>query len=223
MEWLVDWLQELIYTLPAIIVALSFHEFGHAYAAYRMGDPTARNEGRMTLNPLAHVDPIGMLMMVLFHFGWAKPVPVNPRNYRSYRKGELVVSLAGVTMNLILACIGALLLQTLIAVFGAKVFTVVALQKINSLLTYFVLLNCCLLVFNLLPVYPLDGFHVAEVLLAKHLGPKPFIFLRKYGNILLIGIIILGRSGAFSVVGSAASAVAYGVMWLFGKLFSLFV
>ncbi|MCH5278478.1 MAG: site-2 protease family protein [Christensenellaceae bacterium] len=222
MEWLIEWLQELIYTLPAIIIALSFHEFGHAYAAYKMGDPTARNEGRLTLNPLAHVDPIGMLMMVIFHFGWAKPVPVNPRNYRSYRKGELVVSLAGVTMNLLLACIGALLIQVLITTCGIKVFTVGALQKIYLVLYYFVLLNCCLLVFNLLPIYPLDGFHVAEVLLAKYLGPKPFIFLRKYGNFLLIGIILLGRTGSFSIVGIAANAVANGVMGLFGLIFSLF-
>ena len=100
-----EYVLQKLYTLPAIVIAFTLHEWGHAYSAYRMGDPTARNLGRMTLNPLAHIDPIGFLMMVVVGFGWAKPVPVNPNNYRNYRAGELVVSLAGVTVNLILAII----------------------------------------------------------------------------------------------------------------------
>ena len=100
-------LESILYTLPAVLIALTFHEFAHAYVAYKNGDPTARNLGRMTLNPLAHLDVWGFVCMLLVGFGWAKPVPVNPNNYRNYKKGELTVSLAGVTMNLIIGIIGA--------------------------------------------------------------------------------------------------------------------
>lgn len=86
-------LRNALYVVPAILISLTFHEFGHAYAAYKMGDPTARNLGRMTLNPLAHIDPIGFILLVLFGFGWAKPVPVNPRNYKTSRKEKLLFPL----------------------------------------------------------------------------------------------------------------------------------
>ena len=102
-----DLLESLIYVLPAVIIALTFHEFGHAYVANLNGDPTARIMGRMTLNPFKHIDPLGFLCMMLIGFGWAKPVPVNPNNYRDYKKGELTVSLAGVGMNLLLALFGS--------------------------------------------------------------------------------------------------------------------
>ena len=88
--------------MPGILVGLSFHEWGHAYAAYKRGDPTARNLGRMRVNPLAHIDPLGFLSLLILGFGWAKPVPVSTRNFKSPRKDELIVSLAGITVNLIL-------------------------------------------------------------------------------------------------------------------------
>lgn len=203
--------------VPGIIVAFSFHEWGHAYAAYKMGDPTARNLGRMTLNPLAHIDPIGFLMMVIAGFGWAKPVPVNPNNYRNYKQGELVVSLAGVTMNLILALISTTALALIIK-FGEGVFYMNgsfyyirgvaggALITGLDLLAQFTIFNIALMVFNLLPVFPLDGFHVAEVLFSKVIGHKPFLFLRNYGQFILIGILVLGRFG-FSLVGTVAGGI----------------
>lgn len=111
-----DLLESLIYVLPAVIIALTFHEFGHAYVANLNGDPTARIMGRMTLNPIKHIDPLGFLCMMLIGFGWAKPVPVNPNNYRDYKKGELTVSLAGVGMNLLLALFGSVCMSAAIAV-----------------------------------------------------------------------------------------------------------
>ena len=157
LENITSFLRNALYVVPAILISLTFHEFGHAYAAYKMGDPTARNLGRMTLNPLAHIDPIGFILLVLFGFGWAKPVPVNPRNYNNFKKGEIVVSLAGVTMNLILAVVGAMILYTMLAVNGYKMMTDSVLSTIAIILYYFVGLNCGLIVFNLIPIPPLDG------------------------------------------------------------------
>jgi len=211
---------EFLYVVPGVIIALSFHEWGHAFAAYKMGDPTARNLGRMTINPLAHIDPMGFLMMVIVGFGWAKPVPVNSNNYRNYKLGELVVSLAGVTMNLILAIIGSIVFCILLklnasgAIEGSGSF-VTGL----GMLTRFIFLNLCLLVFNLLPVYPLDGFHVAEVLLSKPLGTKPFVFLRNYGQYILIGILLLGRFSSFSPIGYVAGLLHSGIMGILYPLF----
>lgn len=202
-----DFIESLLYTLPAVLISLSFHEFGHAYAAYKNGDPTAHNEGRMTLNPLAHIDIFGFIMMILVGYGWAKPVPVNPRNYRNYKKGEIMVSLAGVTMNLILAFVGALALAIVIAICGVQATLSGAAGKIANLLTSFIMINCALTVFNLLPVYPLDGFHVAETLLAPRLGYKPFVFIRRYGYYILIGLMMLSRTGNLSLIGRASLAI----------------
>ena len=94
---------QFLYILPAILIGLTVHEWAHAYAAYRLGDPTAKNLGRMTLNPLAHIDPIGFAMLLLVGFGWAKPVPVSPRNFKHYRRDDIIVSLAGITMNILIA------------------------------------------------------------------------------------------------------------------------
>lgn len=211
MEGILDYLVSRLFILPAVIIGLSFHEWGHAFAAYKMGDPTARNLGRLTLNPLKHIDPMGFIMMIIFGFGWAKPVPVNPRNYRNYKVGEIVVSLAGVTMNLIIALISSLVCAAYFKYADASFIMSPAGNKIQLIIYYFIFVNLALLVFNLIPIYPLDGFHVAEVLLSKPLGPKPFLFLRNYGQYILIGILLLGKSG-FSLVGFFA-----------GKLYSLFI
>ena len=93
----------MLYRVPAVIIAISFHECAHAYAAYRCGDPTARNLGRMTLNPVAHFDPVGLVMLLIARFGWAKPVPINTRNFKNPRRDEIIVALAGVATNLLIA------------------------------------------------------------------------------------------------------------------------
>ncbi len=226
-------LLQILQTLPGIIIAFSFHEWGHAYAAYKMGDPTARNLGRMTINPLAHIDPIGFLMMIVAGFGWAKPVPVNPNNYRNYRLGELVVSLAGVTMNLLLALAGTFALVLIAKLNGmgfrleeSAIYFLGTANLSGGMLTFlnilisFVTFNLALVVFNLIPVYPLDGFHVAEVLLSKVLGPTLFKFLRNYGQFILIGILLLSRFG-FSFVGSVSGWMFRGLLRLMLMLFGM--
>ncbi len=179
--------------LPVMLLSLTLHEWGHAFAAHLCGDDTARNFGRMTLNPLAHIDPIGFLMLLFVGFGWAKPVPVNSRNYRNYKAGEAIVSLAGVAMNLLLV----LLFSGLYLLFGWLSIKTGA-QWMRSKFLWFVLymgisLNVTLFLFNLLPIYPLDGYHIFELLLAKRLPMKVFLFLRRYGSFILIGIFLLMR------------------------------
>lgn len=174
---------------PGRILAISAHEYAHAWVADRCGDPTARMYGRLTLNPLKHLDWVGTLMMLLLGFGWARPVPVNPNNFRNYRKDDLKVSLAGITMNLILFALGFI---------AVSVFAIAAVVKtgrtdfyeliryavnlnpdfisamlgtipgyIYQMLVYFVYVNISLAIFNLLPIPPLDGYHVLNDLLLR--------------------------------------------------------
>jgi len=205
-----NFLLELLYRLPAVLVALSFHEWGHAYAAYRLGDPTARNLGRMTVNPFAHIDPIGFVMMILVRFGWAKPVPVNPRNFKKFRRDDAIVSLAGITMNFILA------LAALIAIY---VFALAEVTNpiLANILFYFLSINLSLMVFNLLPIPPLDGSHVAESLLIRKTGPKPFLFLSRYGSIILLVLLITGIISG--VLGFVVNGILTGLTWLFDRVF----
>ena len=212
LENITSFLRNALYVVPAILISLTFHEFGHAYAAYKMGDPTARNLGRMTLNPLAHIDPIGFILLVLFGFGWAKPVPVNPRNYNNFKKGEIVVSLAGVTMNLILAVVGAMILYTMLAVNGYKMMTDSVLSTIAIILYYFVGLNCGLIVFNLIPIPPLDGSRILFAIL-----PNKFYFgIMKYERYIMIAMFLLLLTGALTTPLSYLSNLIYNA---FNKFF----
>ena len=192
-----------MYMIPVMLISLTLHEWAHAYAAYRCGDPTARNLGRMTLNPIAHIDPIGFLSLLVFGFGWAKPVPVNSRNYRNYRVGEIVVSLAGVAMNFLLV----LLTSVILIVLGRNYRQALMNDALMSILLYFLSLNVTLMVFNLIPVYPLDGYHVFELLFARVLPSRVFFFLRRYGNMILIGLLLLFSYGDFSPISAVRSWV----------------
>lgn len=208
-------ISSLIYVLPAVIIALSFHEFGHAYVANLNGDPTAKMMGRMTLNPLKHIDLFGFVCMLLVGFGWAKPVPVNPNNYRNYKKGEITVSLAGVFMNLLLALVGTIFLSAVFAInINAGTIGTLSAERMITLLVTFISINCCLMFFNLIPIYPLDGFHVAEVLLSKYIGSRVFMFIKQYGQYILFALIIIGSRTGLSLVSIAAE-------WLREGLYSL--
>jgi len=154
----------------ALVFALVLHELGHAAAALYFGDDTAKKMGRLTLNPLAHLDPLGTLLLLFIGFGWAKPVPINPLKFRNYRLGLFVVSIAGIAVNLTLSVLSALALKALIAYAPEQVLA--AFRGQNTLLGslalalyYFSSLNLVLAVFNLLPIPPLDGSKILQSLL----------------------------------------------------------
>ena len=188
-----------IYSFVAFAFAISFHEWAHAFAAYRLGDPTARNAGRMTLNPFKHIDLFGTLMLLVFGFGWAKPVPVNPRNYKNLIRDDIIVSLAGVSVNMLLAFVFMPLSLYLVQISLEQ--QSIVLSVLAAMVDYFVFINITLAIFNLIPVPPLDGSHVLEDLLIRKVGPKPFIWMRNNSRYLLIGVLIILRiTGVLSLV-----------------------
>lgn len=150
----------LLVGIPGVLLAITFHEFAHGYAAYKLGDNTAKNEGRLNLNPLNHLDPIGTLMLLLAGFGWGKPVHVNPTNYTrkmSMEKGEAIVSVAGPLTNIILAFILALIYEALIKFASAEFLVSTVGYVIKLIIESAISINIGLGVFNLIPLPPLDG------------------------------------------------------------------
>lgn len=188
--------------LGALVVAITIHEFAHAWTADRLGDPTPRLQGRLTLNPLAHLDPIGTLMLLVARFGWGKPVQFDPFNLRNPRRDSAIISLAGPVSNLILATIASLLLNILFTV-RVSLFTVPFLGIIIYLMTNFlpllITMNVILAVFNLVPVHPLDGFKIVGGILPKEYA-RQWYELEPYGMIFLIFLVfpLLGPTAPIS-------------------------
>ena len=194
----------------AILLALSMHEFAHAYVAYKQGDNTARLSGRMTLNPLAHLDPIGAILLVLIGFGWAKPVECNPNNFRNYKSGMVKVSIAGVVVNLITAIIFSLLY--VLAFNFADQTTTIGFFLVQFCL-YMCMISFVLGIFNLLPIPPLDGYSLLTALVKVD---NPFmVFMRKYGLIVLIIILI---SPIFDIVADFIFGATIGQLILLWSL-----
>jgi Zn-dependent protease len=172
----------------ALVISLSVHEFGHAAVAYLFGDDTALRAGRLTLNPLAHIDPIGLLMVVFVGFGFAKPVPTNPRNFRS-RWAELAVSSAGPGMNLVLAASAVNLY------FFARHLGYLDGPGPQNFFLYLTLINLVLMVFNLIPLGALDGHYILPYFLSRRLGAAYLQLNAQYGNMILMGLMLLSMAG----------------------------
>ena len=153
-----DWLMEKLMILPGILIGLSFHEFGHAWVSTKLGDPTPKLQGRVTINPLAHIDPVGMVCLLFCGFGWGIPVQINPSYYKNRRRDEILVGFAGVAMNLILAIVFSLLVR--LGYMSYQVIGAEAGSILTQILINVVAINVVLMVFNLLPVPPLDGFGI---------------------------------------------------------------
>lgn len=188
-----DSIGQILMLLPVILLALTLHELGHAWVAERCGDSTARLAGRMTLNPLAHIDILGLIMIFVIRFGWAKPVPVNPANLRNPRRDMILVAAAGPAANLILAFLSALAVRLMFELFGESQFLYGGQgQGVITLLQYSVLLNLYLMVFNLLPIPPLDGSRV----LGNLLPYRQLVVYERYaahGPLILFGLVMLGN------------------------------
>jgi Zn-dependent protease len=200
---MLDNIFEIAWSIPAVLIAITFHEYSHGMMAYKMGDSTAAEAGRLTLNPLAHLDPIGTLMLLLFRFGWAKPVPVNFNRLNHPKRDMIYVSLAGPIANIVIAVIFALILrvsyyligQTTIAQ-GSSFFKllVTLLRGWLIFLQTGVIINLALAIFNLIPVPPLDG---SKILLGLLPYPQAYRFakLESYGPIFLLILVFSGIIG----------------------------
>ena len=169
--------------IPGLLIAMVMHEYAHALVADYMGDDTPRLMGRLTLNPLAHIDPIGALMLLVARFGWAKPVMINPNNFRSWRKGELCVAFAGPAANLIVAFV-ALIAQVVFS--RLDLFTGTALQLVLSMI---VIYNINFAIFNLLPLPPLDGSRILMCFLPSEWNYR-LASLERYSFIILIALMM---------------------------------
>lgn len=222
--------------IPGVLLALSVHECAHGWVSYKLGDPTARNLGRLTLNPLKHIDILGLICMVLLRFGWAKPVPVNARYYKKPRRDMALVAAAGPVSNLIMCIIGMLLLYLSYLIYSLTAAEPVAFSSLWAAASYnwpevmgtevlsaklmyllfvflwqFSILNVSLAVFNLLPIPPLDGSRIAYIFLPS----KWYFGIMRYERYIVLALFVLLWLGAFSnVLSSISGWLLGGINWL---------
>ncbi|MGI6434903.1 MAG: site-2 protease family protein [Syntrophomonadaceae bacterium] len=203
-------LTDYLIFLPAILIAITFHEYAHGWVAYVLGDDTPRLQGRLTINPLPHIDWVGFFMLLIFHFGWAKPVQINPNNFKnvSFKQGMMLVSLAGPGMNMLLALLGLILIRLLIPFHGSEGFDI-ALQLLEPLVT----INIILAAFNLIPLPPLDGSKILAGLLPD-VGTRFIYALEQYGVVILLLLIMTGlASKIFLPVAGFLYQVLYALVF----------
>ena len=214
-------------TLPGVILAMSFHEFAHAFAAVKLGDNTPRNQGRLTLDPLKHIDPVGIFLLIFAHIGWGKPVQINSNNFTkvSKGKGEAIVALAGPLMNFLLAFI-LLIIFYAILVFIPNTGVIKSLASLNvlsiviTILYYAIVVNIGLGVFNLIPIPPLDGSKI----FLKLLPYKAQRWIDEHMNIISMVFLILFISGLLSYITTPViSVIMQGMDFVVRSLFSLFI
>ena len=232
-------------SIPAILIALTFHEYSHAYAACKLGDPTARSLGRLTLNPIKHLDPIGALMMLFVGFGWAKPVPVDPRYFKHPRKGMALTSLAGPASNIVLSIIAAFVYVVMYHIFTMLVvneqvnhYILLFIQYLLLFLQIFHFLNLSLALFNLIPLPPLDGSNILSLFLPykwyryllEHSRQISLFFMlwllfgSRLSNVLL-GFDFIASSKLLSLIARCLSItgwLGYAVNFISDSIFRLF-
>lgn len=192
-------LSNILVQIVGIAVAISVHEFGHAYSAHLLGDDTAKKYGRMTLNPAKHLDIMGLIAMLIVHIGWAKPVPVNPNNFKNYKVGNVIVSLAGVTANIIIS---------IICVIIKKHVNMYAITEITSAI---IIYNVSFAAFNLLPIPPLDGWGVISSFIPYKYNEIAY----KYESMSSIIFLVLIITGAYSIFISPIINVIWDILYLF--------
>lgn len=210
-------IEGIIISLPGVIVAMTFHEFAHAWAATKLGDETPRQQGRLSLNPMSHIDPVGLICLMLLGFGWGKPVQINPRNFDgkySLSKAEAIVAAAGPIMNFILAFVFLIIY----AIFGMTVTTITTTTNvISSILISIISVNLGLGVFNLIPIYPLDGAKV----LNNFLPYKAKEWLIRNQSILTI--IVFAIVFYTDIIPYITTWVLKGMIWLVDLIIGVFI
>ncbi|MGL5756244.1 MAG: site-2 protease family protein [Paraclostridium sp.] len=192
-------LSQFLVTAVGIAVAISVHEFGHAYVAHLLGDDTAKMSGRMTLDPMKHVDPLGLIMLIVAHFGWAKPVPVNPNNFKNYKLGNLIVSLAGPLFNVITAII------------VVNLIGIVKLEALQLILNSIFVYSMGFAAFNLLPLPPLDGWGIVS----SFIPPKYYEAVYKYESMSTIIFIFLILTNFHVIILNPIMHVLYSIVNIF--------
>lgn len=197
----------IIIGVPVTLIALSGHELAHAWVSTKLGDPTPGNTGRLTLNPLAHLDLIGTLLMVLTGFGWAKPVQINPAYYKDRKKGTALVAIAGPLANFLMAFAG-MIIGALLMVLFSKLNMQSAYSFTSTVTYYFVFRNLCFMVFNIIPIPPLDGSKVLGMFLPNNVYYK----MLEYERYIMILLMVLCLTGFFSRIIGTGVDVVYGLM-----------
>ena len=192
--------------IPVLLFALVFHEFSHGWVANKLGDPTAKHQGRLTLNPLAHLDPFGSMMILFVGFGWAKPVPVDSRYLANPRIDMMKIAFAGPASNLLLAFIGGMLIR----VTGY-------MGPLTSMLIIFTQINISLAVFNLIPIPPLDGSQIFSGIMLQR-NPQLVMKLQMYGPQILMGLILFGMLTGVSLIWTVMSPFVNFFMLLFSGM-----
>ncbi|MDR0519367.1 MAG: site-2 protease family protein [Clostridiales Family XIII bacterium] len=206
------WLWETLLLLPAIVIGITVHEWAHAFVAHRLGDSTPKLQGRVSLNPARHVDPVGLIALLFIGFGWGKPVMVNPYAFRNSRRDNLLVDVAGITMNFIVAfAVTGIMFLFVTVVFGGDGYgmTYETYETWTSILQNIVWINLVLMIFNLLPVPPLDGFGIVTEAFGLR-GKPAYNMIYNAGFPILIALILFDVPS--KIIGPAISAI-YGFMF----------
>ena len=204
---------QILISLPGIIIGLAFHEFAHALASDRLGDPTPRSQGRLTISPFPHIDFIGFFMLIFMGFGWARPVQINPKYYKNPRRDSIIVSAAGPVTNLIVATVFVIFARIFLSTNLPYKLSGNVVNSIIGIFDYAIQINIILFLFNLLPVPPLDGFHILVNLL-------PFRYYRlvsvleRYGSIILIILIFTGATSY--IITNPARLIYHYLFRIFG-------
>lgn len=194
----------ILINVPITLIALTGHEFAHAWVSTRLGDPTPRYEGRLSLNPMAHLDLMGTILMILTGFGWAKPVSINPSYYKDRKKGMALTAIAGPLSNFVMAFLGVLIGTLLLILGNALGWSSSVIMNINMIFYLFAFRNLCFMVFNLIPIPPLDGSKVLGLIIPN----RTYYRILEYERYSIILIMVLSLTGVFdSIIGGGVNAV----------------